>query len=323
MSKHFNTIYQRKNSFISYAQRLHNNFYDYELVDYVNNYTKVKIICPIHGVFEQTPNSHLSGHGCSVCGLIKCANIQKDNRSNTDEFIQKAETVHGKIYNYSETKYSGAHTKIQIICPEHGGFEQRPHAHLNGQGCPTCKGGIRLTTEKFIEKATKVHNNKFDYSLVEYTNSRIRIKIICPIHGVFEQVPHDHITGRGCALCGRVGFKSNLPGLLYYIIFKYNDEYYFKIGITNRTIKERFELYDRSKIVAVRTWEYENGKDAHDEEQRILKEHKDYIYNGNNRILKYNEDNNAKHREFFIKDVLNEFEEEIEDGLEHCYFSFL
>ena len=322
MSKYFNTIYQHKNSFISSAQKLHNNFYNYDLVDYVNNCTKVKIICPIHGIFEQSPNSHLSGHGCPDCGMVKCANIQKDNRSNTDEFIQKAEAIHGKLYNYSKTKYSRAHTKIQIICPIHGVFVQKPNAHLNGQGCSKCKGGIRLTTEQFIENASKVHNDKFDYSLVEYTTSRIRIKIICPIHGVFEQVPHDHITGRGCALCGRVGFKSNLPGMLYYIIFKHNNEYYFKIGITNRTIKERFELYDRSKIVAVRTWEYENGKDAHDEEQRILKEHKDYIYNGNNRILKYNEDNNAKHREFFIKDILNEFENEISEGLENLNFLF-
>lgn len=322
MSKHYTTIYQRQNSFFERAQKTHNNFYDYRLVEYVNNCTKVKILCSIHGMFEQTPNTHLRGCGCPNCGIERNVRKARLERSNINEYIQKAEIIHRKFYDYSETKYISAHTKIQISCPIHGNFEQTPNAHLNGQGCPKCKGGVRLTTVEFIEKATKIHDDKFDYSLVKYANSLTKVKIVCPIHGIFEQVPHDHLTGRGCSLCGAVGFKHNLPGLLYYIIFKYNNEYYFKIGITNRTIKKRFPASDRTKMIAIRCWEYENGKDAYDKEQQILKEHKDYIYNGNNKILKYNEDNNAKHKEFFVEDVLNEFEEEISAGLENLKFIF-
>jgi len=54
----------------------------------------------------------------------------------------------------------------------------------------------------FVEKANKIHNNKYDYSLVEYINSKSKIKIICPIHGVFEQTPAKHLMGRGCQKCG-------------------------------------------------------------------------------------------------------------------------
>ena len=324
MSKNSNSIYERLFvGFLAKSEAVHGNRYDYSEVKYVNNKVKIKIICGLHGLFEQRPSSHLRGAGCPTCSLKQRSDKATNNRSNTAEFIQKAEKVHNKFYNYSKTKYIKALAKVQIVCPIHGIFEQKANAHLNGQGCPKCRGGVRLTTAVFVENATKIHNSKFDYSLVEYVNSLSKVKIICPIHGVFEQTPHDHLSGRGCSNCGAVGFKYNLPGLLYYMIFKHNNEYYFKIGITNRTIKKRFVKSDRIKIVAIRFCEFGNGKDAYDKEQKILKEYKDYIYNGDNRILKYNEDNNANHKEFFIKDVLNKFEQEIENGLEHLKPHFL
>lgn len=65
--------------------------------------------------------------------------------------------------------------------------------------------GKRLTTEEFIEKARLVHGNKYNYSLVDYIGSQIKVKIICPDHGVFEQVPSSHLRGTRCQKCG---FKS-------------------------------------------------------------------------------------------------------------------
>ena len=128
------------------ARVIHGNKYDYSLVDYVNAKTKIKILCPIHGVFEQVPNYHLSKCGCALCGVDK---IIKKNKGSESDFINKANLVHNNKYDYSKINYINAHTKIGIICPEHGEFTQRPNNHLNGNGCSICVGMDRnLTTKK-------------------------------------------------------------------------------------------------------------------------------------------------------------------------------
>lgn len=108
----------------------HGYKYCYSLVDYVNARTKVKIVCPTHDVFEQTPSAHKRGAGCP-----KCSNNVK---LSLDEFIQKAISKHGNVYDYSLVKYNGNNVKIDIICKIHNIFSQTPCAHLNGQGCPKC-----------------------------------------------------------------------------------------------------------------------------------------------------------------------------------------
>lgn len=123
-------------------------------------------------------------------------------------FIEKAKIVHGDKYDYSLIEYKNNYTKIKIICPIHGIFEQIPYAHTsNKSGCPKC--GLeksskkqRLSYEKFIEKAKIIHGDRYDYSLVEYINAKTKIKIICPIHGVFEQIPDNHLRKNyGCPKC--------------------------------------------------------------------------------------------------------------------------
>lgn len=104
----------------------------------------------------------------------------------TEDFISKAIGVHGNKYDYSKVEYVNTLTKVTIICPIHGEFEQKPVNHLRGRGCPYCGGSAKHTTEQFIESARKIHGNKYDYSQVEYVTNRTPVKIICPIHGVFE-----------------------------------------------------------------------------------------------------------------------------------------
>lgn len=121
--------------FIDLANNKHNHSYDYSLVEYINSQTKVKIICKIHGVFEQKPNNHLRGNGCP-----SCANLVMGNklRSNAETFINRANTVHNNQYDYSKVKYENARSSIIITCPEHGDFKQSPDNHLKGVGCPCC-----------------------------------------------------------------------------------------------------------------------------------------------------------------------------------------
>jgi len=121
------------------------------------------------------------------------------------EFLKKSKLIHGDTYDYSLVDYKNKRTKVKIICNEHGIFEQLPQHHTIGNGCKPCSDDRkRLTIEKFIERANKVHNNKYDYSLVKYTGAHNKVKILCPIHGKFEQRSCDHINSykRGCPDCG-------------------------------------------------------------------------------------------------------------------------
>lgn len=128
-------------TFIDKANKAHNNKYDYSKVDYKKANIKVKIVCPEHGVFEQRPKDHVSGQGCRLCSN----KIAAKKRSNSKEdFINKAKKKHGNLYDYSQTYYINSKTKINIICPMHGIFQQTPVGHLFGYGCPKCGLDKRL-----------------------------------------------------------------------------------------------------------------------------------------------------------------------------------
>ena len=129
-------------------------------------------------------------------------------RKTTSEFIEKARFVHNDKYDYSRTVYKNNREKVIIICPEHGEFSQSPEKHLSGHGCPICGGTKKNTKDSFIEKARKVHGNKYNYSKVEYVTNKKKVCIICPEHGEFWQDPHNHLKGRGCPICGNKIHKS-------------------------------------------------------------------------------------------------------------------
>ena len=192
--------------FIQQAIEKHDNKYNYDKVEYLTCHDKVIITCVIHGDFEQDSQSHLSGSGCR-----KCANdLWASNATFTkEEFIQKAVETHGDKYDYSETIYVNSQEQVKIICPEHGYFSQLANNHLCGKGCKKCAydyiGKINSKTkEEFIAKSLEVHRDKYDYSEINYINMTTKIRIICHQHGVFEQTPHDHQSGRGCNSCGIV-----------------------------------------------------------------------------------------------------------------------
>lgn len=192
-----------KEEFIRRAKLVHGDKYDYSKVNYVNNRTKVIIICPEHGEFEQIPDSHLRGRGCPICRWKKAKeNIRRAQGMTTDEFIKRAKKVHGDKYDYSKVKYENTETKVCIICPKHGEFWQTPHHHLMGIGCPYC-GAKKYDTKEFIRRAKEVHGEKYDYSKTNFIGKKHKVTITCPIHGDFEQLPLNHLKGNGCPECGK------------------------------------------------------------------------------------------------------------------------
>lgn len=207
-----------KDEFIAKSREIHGDKYDYSKVEYINNSTKVCIICPEHGEFWQRPSLHMNGSGCPHCyGNAKLS---------TNEFIDRAKEIHGDKYDYSKVEYNGVDTKVCIICPEHGEFWQTPYNHMNGQGCPKCYG-FNKTTEDFIKKAIEVHGNKYDYSKTKYINAKEKVTITCPMHGDFEQRPNDHLNGHGCSICGtEIAYNSSMAEdeIVSFIKSNYNGE---------------------------------------------------------------------------------------------------
>ena len=175
--------------FIKKAKNVHGDRYDYSQTNYCCRRNLVDIICNKHGLFQQNAGNHLNGSGCPKC----C-------EYDTKKLIMLARQKHGDKYDYSEVNYIDSKTKIKIICPEHGIFEQTPNSHLNGNGCPKCYVVINNIFD-FIKKSNEIHQNKYDYSFCEYKTCHKKIKIICPEHGVFEQTPNSHLNGRGCPNC--------------------------------------------------------------------------------------------------------------------------
>lgn len=113
----------------------------------------------------------------------------------TEEFIRAARQVHGNKYYYTKVKYKSARQKVEVVCLKHGSFFVTPNNHISKKsGCPKCGvGRMRSTTEDFIRRAREVHGDKYDYSESVYTNTRTKLKIICPKHGEFYQTPKIHL----------------------------------------------------------------------------------------------------------------------------------
>ena len=221
-----------KEEFIEKAREIHSDKYDYSKVEYINTDTKVIIICKEHGHFTQTPASHINKKsGCRECSFIISAN---KNRSNNEEFIQKAKEIHGDKYDYSKVEYGNANKKIIITCKIHGDYQQRPASHINlKNGCRECSFIIlanknRSNNEEFIQKAKEIHGDKYDYSKVEYIDCRTNVVIICKDHGEFQQTPGSHISQKaGCHKCGCV-YRYNTEEFIEKVKNIHGDKYDYK-----------------------------------------------------------------------------------------------
>lgn len=222
-----------------------------------------------------------------------------------EQFINDANVVHGDIYNYSLSEYVNNKTKIKIICKEHGVFEQTPQSHIKQKsGCGTCsyieRGDKRKnTTEQFIINAKKIHGDRYDYSLVEYTGIKNKVEIVCSEHGSFMQIAGGHIHGKqGCPFCweanrigGHGGYNNEFfinnnqektaLARLYVIEMVGKSDHFIKVGITKRTIKERYAIAGMGDKYLNKTIIHEIPMFLYDAwllEQKILDNLKEYQY---------------------------------------------
>lgn len=228
-----------KEQFIEQAKLVHcNDKYDYSKIEYINNSTKLCILCQVHGEFWQNPYSHLCG-----CGCPKCANeiIGFSKRKTREQFIEEALKLYNEKYNYDKVIYINARTKINILCPEHGEFWQAPETHLRNVGCAKCgiekrASKLRTPISTILKQFKDVHGDTYCYSKINdtYLNSKKHITIICKIHGEFTQAPISHLAGNGCSKCGHEKIASKLRGTT--------------IQFIEKAKKLHGNLYDYSKV---------------------------------------------------------------------------
>lgn len=202
-------------------EKLKENYGDkfqYDKVNYINSRTSIKLICPTHGEFDVYGNEALRGN--AKCP--KCLHIY----TNKEEFIKEAEKKFPNKFNYDKVQYVNKITPVTITCKKHGYFIQQPRLFLQSKfGCAQCAKEAKikskpkkLTDEElrmkkqkdWIDYCAKLHNNKYDYSQVNYISSTEKVEIICPIHGSFYQIPSSHKRGVGCPKCARELTKTKI-----------------------------------------------------------------------------------------------------------------
>ena len=218
--------------FIKAAREIHGDKYDYSKVNYINNTTPVTIICPEHGEFQQKPCVHLTGHGCPACKNVK--------QLDTAEFIRRAKAVHGDKYDYSLSIYKNKRTKVIVICPIHGQFEQLPMNHTKGQGCPKCGKdkaidrigdyrNARKTKEEFQNDLNRMYGGQYEI-VGDYVNNKTYTEIFCHKkdkngkgHGIFVTRPDGLINGHGCPKCFHTISQAEID-IVEFIKDNYNGE---------------------------------------------------------------------------------------------------
>jgi len=152
---------------------------------------------------------------CAACGreraMEKHVHTTDRRRAYSDQTsFLAAVTSLGRPFDYSRVQYVSAKTPVEIVCPTHGSFWQSPTNHVGGKGCPRCKHAAlgdrsRKSLARFISDAQALWGDRYDYSQVHYIGARDKVQIICRKHGVFEQTPTNHLSGKSaCTKCNHM-----------------------------------------------------------------------------------------------------------------------
>lgn len=228
--------------------------------------------------------------------------------SKNDWLILRLKKLFGDDYDYSKINYIRSVTPVELVCSEHGVFKRSPNSLLTSKkGCPKCSSKNagktnRIKTEEFINRASKTHNNEYDYSKVECNGQYDTVKIICKVHGQFNQIVKNHLRGSGCYECSKLKISksrtenptgwtlsdwiktsetsSEFDSFKLYVLRFYNgEEEFIKIGRTFKKINRRFlksvrRLYSYDELLIIQ----ESPSLIYNTEFIIKREYRDYSY---------------------------------------------
>lgn len=229
-------------------------------------------------------------------------------RLSLGDFIDRAGSIHGTLYDYSKVNYHTNKQPVCIICEKHGEFYQTPNSHLDGHGCNACAIEYRAmieahTIKEFTEKAQVVHNSYYSYSNLVYVNVHTKGTITCPIHGDFTQMLYSHLAGIGCPECAkrkagnsRTYFRG-VKTLLYVIEVAPK---IYKVGITSKlSVEARYKhkIFNPYSIVFLTS--FFDGEDAFNVERLTIEQMVGHGYTGSP-VLK-----SVKNTEVFVENPTN------------------
>ena len=264
-----------KEEFLDKANKVHNNFYNYDKLELRGNKNEIIVTCPKHGDFKTTPYLHLKGHKCKECSYEESSLRQRKSK---EQFIKDAQDKHWNneknepLYDYSEIDYINAFTEVCIICPIHGKFWQTPNKHLQGHGCQKCFANNKKTNEEFKEELKNIFGDLYDLSLIDYKGAKKeKVKLICPKHGIFEAKPKDLLNKKGCPYCKESKLEKEVNGILYNIGIEFNrikrfdwlgkQSFDFYIPKLNLAIEcQGIQHYGNSKFKTDKTYELDIKK---------------------------------------------------------------
>lgn len=177
----------------------------------------------------------------------------------TEYFKNKIKYINKNIEILGEYKNNSTKVLVKINNEK---YLIKPNDLLMGH-LPKNQSSINKN-EYFLELIPKELKNKYDYSQVNYINSKTKVKVICPIHGEFEQLPYNILNKAICFKCSRkinandgvYNIKiaeynkikwSKRKAKVYFVKMYNNKESFYKIGITTTTIKRRFSIINNYK----------------------------------------------------------------------------
>ena len=171
----------------TYLQECKDRGIDLPIEVYKNNSTKIKHKCSAGHIYLQTPGSHLQGQGCPIC----FGNKKKTPKEYYDECKERE-------LDLPIEDYVNAYTKIKHKCSKGHIYPQTPSSHLQGQGCPICKGTPKRTPKQYFIECKE---SKYDLPIEDYINSHTKIKHKCSKGHIYPQTPCNHLQGYGCPIC--------------------------------------------------------------------------------------------------------------------------
>lgn len=225
--------YKTFEDFVTRAKLVHGDKYEYFESEYYHRNNNALMKCKECGLeFWQTPANHLKGEGCPVCRRKHA--LERKRAVYANRFVKRAKEIHGDKYDYTNFKYTKAKEKSLIHCNVCGSdFWATPDGHIGHkrQGCPVCKANklremFSFDTEMFIKLAREVHGDKYDYSEVDYKNMKSEVKIGCPKHGWFYQIPEVHLRSLGCPFCSVSTGETRILNFLNEHNIDFKSEYY-------------------------------------------------------------------------------------------------
>lgn len=255
----------------------HGNAYDYSLLpEEIDCRERLPVCCPEHGVFQVYPTNHTKGSQCPRCHKLVTH----------EDWIQLVKKLYPTL-DFSRAIYTANRELVTVVCPQHGVFKVQAGELTRARtreretrlaGCPGCRFGLRkdtttITREEWIERYRIHHGDKYDYSkLPEFISYKQKISIVCPMHGVFKMLPHNHYKKGKCPKCVHeeagpghsasqwAACQKGRKATLYVVRMYSDEESFFKVGITFNSVRRRFETKTPYTVQTIAEYKSDSAK---------------------------------------------------------------